>query len=532
MNDENVHIGALLGRYVAQWKCYVPIGLVCLAAAVVFLLVTPRQYEFVARMQLTGEKEGMASELKMLKSTGLGGLLGGMSGSVNADNEVLMVKSRRCMAEAIRATGYQVEMRRWQGLKRVLLYGDAQPLQVSFPPAFLDTLSETLKLTIEMDGTRVSRVKAKSKLLADDIEVEGSSLPCRVSLPGGSAVTLSARPDVSLPAGKQTLYCRITPLQKVYEDLTDDLYVGVEESMSDFILLSVEDENKQRGRALLDALMAAFNHQSMSTKIREAGLNSTFVSQKLDTISRELSQLEIEIEAYQKQHNVPEPTLYAKAAMTGRQEVETVVLETEARLKMLDYVIGYLNDPANRYASVPALEGVGEESVALYNKLVLERRRLLMTSEAGNPALVRTEEQLDEQQKMLAEALAATRSSLRASLDEFVKKNHLLSARLDGLPTIERQYIEMKRQQKIKETMYLFLMQRLQENILVSSPDEQAARIIDPAYCSSKAVYPRKSITLLVALLVAFILSVTVISVRLLRRQPVTPQPSSPSEKS
>lgn len=531
MNDENVHIGALLSRYLAQWRCYVPIGAVCLVAAIVFLLMTPRQYEFIARMQLIEQKDGMASEMKMLKSTGLGGLLGGMAGGMNADNEVLLVKSRRCMAEAIRAVGYQVEMRRWQGLKRVLLYGDSQPLDVAFPPSYLDTLSETLKLTIEMDGTRVSRVKAKSKLFADDVEVAGSALPCRIGLPGGDTLVLSARPSAAVPAGSYTLHVRITPLQKVYEDLSDDLFVGLEETVSDIILLSVDDESKQRGRDLLNALMEAFNRQSMSTKIKEAGLNSRFVRQKLDTVSRELSQLEVEIEAYQKQHNVPEPTLYAKAAVTGRQEVEALVLEMEARLKMLDYVIDYLKNPANRYASVPALEGVGEEAVAVYNQLVLERRRLLMVSEAGNPALVRTEEQLDEQQKMLAEALAATRSSLRASLDEFLKKNRSLDAQLDVLPTIERQYIEMKRQQKLKETMYLFLMQKLQENILVSSPDEQAARVIDAAYCSAKPVFPKKSVTLLVAMLVAFILSVGVITVRLLRPHTACPHPS-PSEKS
>ena len=118
-----------------------------------------------------------------------------------------------------------------------------------------------------------------------------------------------------------------------------------------------------------------------------------------------------------------------------------------------------------------------------------------------------------------------------ASIDDFLKKNRSLDAQLDVLPTIERKYIEMKRQQKLKETMYLFLMQKLQENILVSSPDEQAARVIDAAYCSAKPVFPKKSITLLVAMLVAFILSVGVITVRLLRPHTACPHPS-PSEKS
>lgn len=89
------------------------------------------------------------------------------------------------------------------------------------------------------------------------------------------------------------------------------------------------------------------------------------------------------------------------------------------------------------------------------------------------------------------EAIDAARQGIRASLKEINKKNQTFSNQLSALPTQEREYIEMKRQQKIKETVYLFLMQKLQEKELVNSPDEQA-EVIDAAYCSALPIYPRK----------------------------------------
>ena len=197
----------------------------------------------------------------------------------------------------------------------------------------------------------------------------------------------------------------------------------------------------------------------------------------------------------------------AKVAMTGKQELESVILEIEARIKMMDYVVEYMQNPENEYASIPAFEGIGEKSIALYNQLVLDRERLLLASEKGNPALLLADKQLAEQRKMLLETIAATRNSIKASLNELNKKNHIFNSQLSELPTQEREYIEMKRQQKIKETIYLFLMQKLQEKSLINSPDEQAGRIVDAAYCSAKPVFPKKLIVLAIAFIIACILS-------------------------
>lgn len=293
------------------------------------------------------------------------------------------------------------------------------------------------------------------------------------------------------------------------------MYAGAQETVSDIILLSFDNESKQRGCDFLNTLMAVFNQYSRNVKVKEADLNAKFVKERLDSITTELAYLEHKIETYKKQNNIPEPTLYAKAAIVGHQELESTILDTEARLKMLDYVVEYMRNSENEYASIPAIEGVGEKSIALYNQLVLDRQRLLLSSERGNPALTLANKQLAEQRKMLMEAIDATRKSIRASLEEINKKNRTFSSQLSALPTQEREYIEMKRQQKTKEAVYLFLMQKLQEKELVNSPDEQAGRVVDAAYYSAKPIYPQKIIVLSVAFVIVCIISLIIISLRM-----------------
>ena len=510
MNDENIHIGALLKQFFIYWKIYVPIGIVCLISAIFFILVTPKEYEFTARMQLVDDEDGMLSELKMLKSSGLSALLGigGKTSGTSTEDEVIILMSRTNVTRAILQTGYLVETRQRRGLKNTLLYGKENPLSILFPEHFLDTLSSPIKIKLTLSDGIVQSARIKSKLF-ETVRIKKQSFPCRLQLPVG---TIMIAPDAGASiSGKQTFSIRITPLQKQYEDLYEDITAEAEESISNIILLSFDNENKQRGRDFLNELMSVYNRYSRNVKVREADLNARFVRGRLDTITTELAYLEHKIEAYKKQHNIPEPTLYAKAAMTGKLELESLIMETTARLKMMDYIVEYMQDPENEYASIPVFEGAGEKTVALYNQLVLERQRVHLASEEGNPALTLADKQLAEQRKMLSETITATRNSIKASLDELNRKNHAFNGKLGELPTQEREYIEMKRQQKIQETIYLFLMQKLQEKTLANSPDEQAGRVVDATYSSAKPVYPKRWIVLAIAFMAACILSLIAI---------------------
>ena len=436
-----------------------------------------------------------------------GGLAGG-----SVEDEAIIMQSRSIMADAIKRVGYQTEIRTRRGLKHVLLYGDEAPVKFVFPESFVDTISMPVKMRFTLRGKAVESIKIKSDLFGT-MEISGKTLPCVLQTPVGDIGMASNEP---LPISEErTFSCTITPLQRLYEDLYEAVYVGAQETVSEILLLSYDDESKQRGCSFLNAMINSYNDYSRGVKAKEANLTAHFVKERLDTVALELAALEHRIEVYKKYNNIPDPALYAKNYISGQQELEMLILETEVKLSMLDYIIGYLNDSQNRYASVPVIDGMGEKAIALYNELVLEYQRLALSSEKDNPTLVITKQQLESQHDILLETITATRKSLSASLQELKDKDRKSMERLSQFPTQEREYIEIKRQQKIKEMIFLFLMQKLQEKELVNSPDEQKGRTVDPAYYSARPVYPKKLIVFAVAFMAACILSIVAISIRM-----------------
>lgn len=91
----------------------------------------------------------------MLKSSGIGSLLGGSGSGISVEDEVIVLTSRTNITEAILQTGYQVETRQRNGIKNVLLYGKDNPITFLFPEQFLDTISESIKMKITLSDNKI-----------------------------------------------------------------------------------------------------------------------------------------------------------------------------------------------------------------------------------------------------------------------------------------------------------------------------------------------------------------------------------------
>lgn len=511
MKDENIHIGQLLKQCVAYWRIYIPIGVLCLVGAIIFLLLTPSEYRIISRMQFLDKEQGLTTEMKMLKSTGLGGMIGG-GGGMNATNEITLLMSRTVLTKAILQTEFQVETLCRDGFKQALLYNPEAPVRYLFPTNFLDTLSSPVTIHLELNGDKIESIRIKS-LLFKTQEYKNKTLPFELVLPIG---TLSIVPGIkALKEGSsETLATKILPLQSVYETLDKALYISPAEGMSDIVYCEYESENRKRGCDFLNSLMKAYNEQYRRTKASELEINALFVKERLDTITQELAVLEHRIELYKQANKMPYPELYGSAAFMGNKEVEKMILDAETRLRMIDYIINYIKEPANDNSVIPLLDGLGEGAIMAYNQLSFQRQRLLQSAEIDNPALQLVDKQLKEQKKMLLESAANIRKSITLNLETLYKKDSSLSKQLDKLPAQENEFIEMKRQQRIKESIYLFLMQKYQEKELANAPDEIAGRVIDSAYSSYQPIFPKKLIVLAIAFIIACILSLAVISLK------------------
>ena len=139
-----------------------------------------------------------------------------------------------------------------------------------------------------------------------------------------------------------------------------------------------------------------------------------------------------------------------------------------------------------------------------YNKLVLQRERLVSDGSTSNPVVVDLDHNLAAMRNSILSALSSHISALEIQLKNIRSEENKTDRKISVAPSQEKRYLSIARQQRIMEEMYLYLLNKREENSLTIAITESNARIVDPAFGSSIPVSPRTAIALLAALILGF----------------------------
>lgn len=504
----DMHIGDFFLQAKSYWKYYIVIGFLCLFVAIIYIAATESQYKFYSSVKLVTDQDGLSSEIKSLQSSAIGSVLGGKSSGVNTDDEVLVMQSHTVMGKVIKDLGLQVDIKRETGLLgETTIYKDS-PLNFNFSEGYLDLLKTPITMKIELNGTRMNleyELYGQDKRVLKDI-----SQNYILSLPGGS---LKFSPKMSALGNQCKLDVSIYPLNYLYDKLLDDISMKPADAASDVVNLSWKNSNLEKGKEVLNEIMKNYNEYSRSVKLMTTDVNTSFAREKLATVSLELDSIENKIKLYKERNEIPDMGLYGGAVFSGSEGVKSKILELQTQSKLLDYVLDYVKNSHNQYKILPSLQ-YGGDVIGAYNQLMFQRMKLLQGAEQDNPAVVMIDNQLREERKVLIKTLQAAQNSLGITLRDAGGEDALLQSKVNSLPAQAQEFVSLERQQKIKQSMYLFLLQKIQEKEIANSPDEMASRVLDSAYASWKPMYPKKIIVLLIAFILSFVLTIIVVTIK------------------
>ena len=84
--------------------------------------------------------------------------------------------------------------------------------------------------------------------------------------------------------------------------------------------------------------------------------------------------------------------------------------------------------------------------------------------------------------------------------------------RIKKMPTQEREFLDIKRQQMIKSELYLYLLQQKEESALKLATTMDKAKIIDEAYSLSEPVKPNKLFIFSIALILSLAIPIIILT--------------------
>ena len=195
-------------------------------------------------------------------------------------------------------------------------------------------------------------------------------------------------------------------------------------------------------------------------------------------------------------------------------QYEQQLVQVETQLNIVNSLNQYVNNPSNINKTIPSNIGIEDPNLAAttseYNRLVLERERLSQSMTDNNPAMIRLDEQIAGLRQNINSSINSVQQGLNIQRRDARNQANIYGGKVGNLPTQEREFIELSREQQIKASLFLMLLQKREENALELAATANSAKILDEAILESK-VSPRTMILLLAALMLGVLIPAVII---------------------
>lgn len=484
-----------------KWYWFVISVVLFLGVGVLYIMKSSPVYQRNATIMVKDSRKGSgANEMAIF------GELAGLSTRRNVDNELFVLQARRLMVEVVDRLGLTISYTTRSGLRTVDLYRRS-PIDVLFVN---DNDTERCSFKVELGENQVYiydfvRPEIAGVDTDEDDEFEVTA-PYGTSImtPSGEIVINKSLYMEDAYIGKTISVSKNTK-EAVATRYRTAMKSSVANKMSSIINISLNDIVAKRAEDIINTLIDVYNEDAVNDKQQIAEATADFIDVRLAIISKELGAVDSDIKTFKTRNSMVDIQAETEKNLTVSTKLQADVLSVESQLEMSKFIKEYLNDPDKENSLIPAT-GFGNNGataslatqIAAYNDLVLRREKLLQNSSPNNPVI----QQLNANRVAMKNAILASLDSNIATLDIQLKnlrrEQGKTNARISSVPLQEQEYLTIARQQRIKEELYLYLLNKREENAISLAITENTARIIDSAFGPLRPVAPHKSFILLV----------------------------------
>lgn len=507
-NDDFLRIQDLFILCLAKWYWFVISLAILLGAATIYLLKTPPVYTRSASLLIKEDgKSGSGNE-----AAGVLGDIDIFRTSTNINNEMLSMQSPAVMYEVVRRLHLDVNYTTDGRFYDPVIYGSDNPYEVSFFDLG-DAESASFTLRPDKDG----QVKL-TDFTRNGEEADGDAVTAlndTVQTPVGRLL-VNARPGST--AAQQTVFVSRISLQAATAGYSSRLSVALNDEKSTVVNLTLQDVCTQRAEDVLNTLISVYNENWVKDKNQIAVSTSMFINERLGVIERELGNVDEDISSYKSENLLPDVQAAASMYMAESSETNAKIQTLNTQLSMTRYVRSYLTGASSRNQLLPANSGIEnsgiEKQIAEYNTLQLRRNDLVANSSETNPLVVDMDHSLHALRDAIIRTLDNYVTTLNTQLRALQQSARQTTARIAANPSQGKYLLSVERQQKVKESLYLFLLQKREENELSQAFTAYNTRVIMPPSGSMVPTAPAKKNILLIAFVIGLVVPIAVIFLR------------------
>lgn len=501
-SNNDINIREIIQPYLKNWLWFILIPIISAVIIYFYLKTVTPQYSVQSTVLIKDVKNmpSVGGEFAALQDlSGFGGM-----GTNSVDNEIEIFRSKKLIHDVVKMLNIQTAIYSKDNLTEKELYKNSSPffIKVVNEKINVDLPKKPIKITFKGENIILSSEEFPKDITA--------SYNKTIGLPYANIIIQKNKNYRKTDSDDlKEIYFTYSTIDGTVNDLQKIVKVDLVNKDATVIGLSVNYGNIDKAKDILNNLVKVYNSDAITDKNSESEITRDFIDERISIIANDLGEVESRKERFKSSNQITDLMTEAKIGLEGSAEARAKQIEVDSQLDITNALISFMSKQGNGQV-LPANVGItnseATSNIAAYNQLVIERNRLLENATPQNPVVADLNNQIASMRSAVMESLNKSRSGLQFAKNQYVSEQNNVSAKISKIPMQEKLFRDIERQQQIKESLYLILLQKREETAISLAVTGDKARIVDYAYASPKPVAPKKIIFLGGAILIGLLL--------------------------
>ncbi|MFI3266033.1 MAG: polysaccharide biosynthesis tyrosine autokinase [Rikenellaceae bacterium] len=480
------------------------------SVAIGYIIITPPIYNRTASILIKSDEQRDAVSSVLT----LGGNGSFQNNNIDINNEINILLMPQLMDDVVRRLSLQESYKvKFHNVRWVDIYHSA-PIEIKLDSLLYDC-SINLKVAVIDDSQfKITDLYINGEKIEEYI-IENYDQP--IATPYGNlTVAKSYWAAEHLPTNLYT-YTR-TSIASASARYSGALSVGVRSQNASIIDLSLTDGSKEKAEDILNTLISVYNENWIKDKNLITISTTNFINERLKIIEKELGDVDENISRYKSENLLPDVKTVSNINLQSSNEILKTQVQLNNQLSMAQYILQYISSSTTDSQVLPVNTGLDDNSIesqiSRYNELLMRKNSLLANSSLKNPVIVDIMRELESSKNTIEASINEFINTLNFQISNTHKEEIATRNRLSENPSQELYLLSTGREQMVKEQLYLFLLQKREENELNQAFTAYNTKVLSYAKGSNIPVAPKKQIILLLGLAIGVLAPVFFLLIR------------------